>query len=383
MAIQSVDMEQIRAEFPLTKEWAYLNHAGTGPFPLRTSKAVAAAGESWTNPEHFDYQSRDMKLAEVRQWLGSLAGTTADRVVFTSSLAESMNLMAHSVEWKPGDNVLLETGEFPSVVYPYRNLERRNGIQIKWVERDEEGHARLSDFEAAMDDRTRAVAISHIEYMDGYRNDLQALGNLCRSRGVELFVDVTQSYGAQPIDLDTTGVTAIGAHGYKWLLCNFETGYLVLGEGALERMSPIFAGRESVTSEVEDASFTLNWKSSAERFQLSNLSTLRIEIMHASLSMLMEVGLEQSGKITANLTDYLVDELNGLGYEVLSDRSPERRSQIVVFTSTHAEENAEIVDSLRSHKVAVSLRGGNVRVSPYFYNTTRDIDRLLEILPPR
>lgn len=389
---QTVDVTRFRSEFPITEQWAYLNHASHGPYPIRTAEAIKAFADGWTNPAEFSgsysvpsgsgepYSVRIVR--ECREGIAELAGGSPENVVFVGSLAEGMNLLGNGIDWREGDNVIIPGHEFPSVVYPFMNLQRK-GVEVRFVERNADGRTDPAIIEAAMDERTRAVAISHIEWQDGYRNDLEKLGDLCRGREVELFVDATQSLGAQPIDLEETGVTAIAAHGYKWLLSGFGNGVVVFNQGAMERITPTYLGRLSINADAEDQNWRLDLKDTAERYQTGGLDILSLTALHGSLSLLREVTPRGSSAQTLQVTDYLVDELKAMDYDVVSDRSPEHRSQIVTCSCGDNERNAALIEELEAHNVSVALRGGRIRVSPFFYNTTADIDRLLEVLGSR
>jgi selenocysteine lyase/cysteine desulfurase len=206
---------------------------------------------------------------------------------------------------------------------------------------------------------------------------------LCRERGIELFVDCTQSLGAHLIDLAETGVTAIAAHGYKWLLASFGSGVVVFNQGTIERIYPTYVGRLSVKADAEDRDWKLELRDTAERYQTGGMNILSLTAMRASLTMLREVTPAGATAQTDRLADQLVEGLAASGYDVISDRSPEHRSQIVTFSSGDENRNAALIDELEGRKIPLSLRGGCVRVSPFFYNTDEDVERLLEALPPR
>ena len=379
---QAVDVRTFREEFPVTQDWSYLNHAAYGPFPQRTVRAITEYAEAFAQAPTFFTPEREKIPGEAAEYVGRLAGTTGDMVAWVPSLADGMNLMAHGVDWKDGDNVLIPVDEFPSVVYPFLNLQSK-GVELRYVQKNAEGRTDLNLIEAAIDGRTRAVALSYVEYMDGYRNDLTALGALCKARGVELFVDATQGLGAQPIDLPKTGVSAIAAHGYKWLMAGFGVGCVVFNADAIDRIKVTYAGRLSVKGGFEDAEYKLDWRDGAGRYQTGGLNTLGLTGLHASLSLVSEAGPEWTRQHTLGLLDKLVDGVQGMGYEVASDLTPERRSQIMAFTSGDHTRDGELVEQLTRANVAVTLRGRGVRVSPYFYNNEDDIERLLEALPPR
>jgi selenocysteine lyase/cysteine desulfurase len=376
----SYDVQAVRAEFPITNEWTYINHATWGPYPARTVEAIKAYADGWANPPTYNSTHDNQRVVnELRQRIAGLVNGKPEMVAFTASLAEGMNIMLNGIEWIAGDNVIVPVEEFPSVAFPALNLERK-GVEVRWAAKSSELRTDLSKIEALMDARTRAVAISHVEWADGFRNDLQALGALCRGRDIELFVDVTQSLGAQPIDVTNWGVSGVAAHGYKWLLSSFGTGVMVFNEDAFQRITPTYAGRMSVKNEGK---LTLDWKDTAERFQTGGFNMPTITAMHASLSLVSEVGPERSAAHTATLVDRLAEGLTQMGYEIVSDLSPEHRSQIISLTSGDLERDKRLVAELEERKVSVVMRARGVRISPYFYNTEVDIDRLLEALPPR
>lgn len=381
MAI-ALSAEAFRAEFPVTREWSYLNHASIGPYPARTVAAIKAFADLFADTPAYLRSEREDLAGETAALVGELAGARPEMVAFVPSLADGMNLFANGIDWRAGENVVIPVDEFPSVVYPFLNLAYK-GVSVRFVEKDEHGRTDLARIEAAIDDRTRAVALSHVEFMDGYRNDLAALASICRPRGVEVFVDVTQSLGAQPVEVARTGVTGVAAHGYKWLMSSFGIGVVVFSEDAIERIRPTYAGRLSVDVGYEDLDYRMHWKPGAARYHTGGLNALGLTAMRASLSLVTQAGPAWSAAHTATLNDRLIAGLVAMGYTITSSTDPAHRSQIVAFTSGSREQDAQLVDDLERAQVSVALRGKGVRVSPYFYNTLDDIERLLEALPPR
>lgn len=379
---RALDVEAIRSEFPFTAEWAYLNTASFGPFPQRTVRAV----QSWVAgigdaPNYFESERPDT-LAETTQMMARLTGSTSDAIAWVPSLADGMNLLAHSIDYRAGDNVVLLEGEYPSVVYPFRNLQRQD-VALRLVPRDERGRADLGRIADAIDDRTRAMAISYVEYIDGYRNDIPALGRLCRERGVELFVDATQALGVQPINVPAFGATAIVSHCFKWLMAGFGLGVVVFAPGAVERLHVTYAGRLSVRSPFDDPDYQLDWRDGAARFQTGGLNEAGMTALHASLSLVSEAGPERSAAHSVALLDVLADGLTSAGYQIVSDLESCHRSQILTFTSGDADGDGEVAKRLKEARVSVTQRSSGFRVAPYFFNTREDIERLLEALPPR
>jgi selenocysteine lyase/cysteine desulfurase len=383
--------ERFRDEFPMTVEWAYLNHASTGGYPQRAIRALEEYAERATNPAEYDTIFNTALMQETKERVARLTNSRPELVAFVPSLADAMNLFGNGLDWRAGDNVLIPIEEFPSVTYPFLNLRKRYGIELRRVGKNAEGRTDLGLIEAAIDARTRAVALSHVEWSDGYRNDLHALGRLCKARGVELFVDATQSLGAQPIDVPGSGVTAIAAHAYKWLLAGHGLAPIVFAdEAAIERIYPTYAGIHSVESVIDDTNFSYDdssrdfpFKPGAERYQTGGFNKLSMTVLHSSLSLVLEADPAWTAAHTSELVQQIADGVTELGYRVVSDLSEAHRSQIVAFTSGDVARDGELVRLLEERKVAVCQRPKGIRVAPYFYNTAADVERLLESLPAR
>jgi len=375
-------MEKFRTEFPVTETWAYLNHATHGPFSKRTLEAVNRVAGSWSVPPTMDGALREAAIVTARENVAALAGGNAQRVAFVGNLGDAFSLCAAGIDWRRGDNVVIPRDEFPSVVYPFLNLGRL-GVETRFVDKDARGFTDLNRIGDALDRQTRAVVISHVEFMDGFRNDLGAIGRLCRARDVLSIVDVTQSMGALPIDADRNGVDVVAAHGYKWLMASYGFGAIHFSERALERIHPVYVGRLSVNKGFEDLDYALDWREGALRYQTGGINWLSLAAFNASAELIRAADPAQTEQHTLTLTDRLLSAVAERGYVVTSCLDRPHRSQIVSFTSGSRDSDAAIVADLARQHVAVSLRGRGVRVSPYFYNTDGDVDRLIEALPRR
>lgn len=375
-------VKTLRAEFPMAREWAYLNHAAYGPFPQRTVAAVEAVTRAFASPATIDFSVYDAAEPTAREHVAALVNGVPERVAFAGSLADAISLAATGIDWQPGDNVVIPRDEFPSVVYPFLNLAHR-GVEVRFVDKGADGFTDLERIAAAINDRTRALALSHVEFMTGYRNDLDAIGSLCRAYDILSIIDGTQSLGALTIDVARSGIDVIAAHSYKWLMAGFGLGVMHFSERAIERIRPTYAGRLGVQTGFEELDYALDWRPGALRYQTGGLNWITLTAFNASAELVRQASPAATEAHTLALTDRLLAGLAELGYQPTSCLDRPHRSQIVSFTSGDRDTDAAIVADLERRGVSVSLRGKGVRVSPYFYNTDADIDRLLESLPPR
>jgi cysteine desulfurase / selenocysteine lyase len=378
----ALDTSSLRQHFPITKEWTYVNHATHGPFPVGTTSAICDLVKQWYSPPDLDHSGNDRTTDSVRQMVARMVNGTPENVAFTGSLAESMSLAASGIEWQSGDNCVSPEHEFPSVVCPFLNLERR-GVTVRFASKGADGFTSLDEIRATADAKTRAIVVSHVEFMNGFRNDLAALSQLARDLDALLIVDVTQSLGPSVIDVAGTGVDVIAAHSYKWLMASYGVGVTYLSDRAIERIHPTYAGRLSVDLGFEDLGYELKLRDGAARYQTGGLNWITLSGLCASLELITTLKPSDIAAHTVALTERVMEGVESKGYTVTSSRVPEHRSAIVAFTTGDSAEDAALVTDLEAKRISVALRGLGIRVSPYFYNTDDEIDQLIEALPAR
>jgi selenocysteine lyase/cysteine desulfurase len=381
MTATALDTARLRAdEFPLTAQWAYLSHASVGPLPQRTVRALDAINRTFTIPHIWEASGRADSGCAARAALAPLVGAPPERVTFVGSAGHGISLCAAGVEAAPGDEVVIPHAEYPSLAVPFVAQAYR-GLQVRWAPKTADGRTSLDAIAAAMNERTRAVAISHVEYADGYRNDLAALAALCRERDALLIVDATQSMGAVPLDVDGWGVHAVVAHGYKWLHAGFGVAVMALSEEGLARIRPTHAGGRSVCVNPYVAEPELVWQPGADRFITGEPPHTLLAGLTASLTLVHEVGLPNVLPHAQALLDQLIPEAQAKGYTISSDLDPQHRSTILAISAGSPEADTRAHVALSEAGVVTALRPRGLRVAPTFYNDASDIERLVEALP--
>src|SRR5215213_9909917 len=231
-----VSLASIRqVEFAAAAGAAYFNHASDSPLPRRAARVMTERITLLENPLA-TVPAREEYLARAQQHLGRLIGGEPEQIAFLTNAADATSIVANGIDWRPGDEVIIVAGEFASFVYPWKALDRR-GVEIKIVAK--EGVAtRYDDIVAAITPRTRLLAISHVEYQSGFRNDVAGLGALCRSHDLLFVVDASQSLGVLPVDASMNGVDVVVSVGYKWLMAPHGIGVLYVAPAAMERIAP-------------------------------------------------------------------------------------------------------------------------------------------------
>lgn len=366
-------------EFPIVREYTYLNIAAQGPWPTRTVRAVERFGAASQFPGIKRADAEPPAEPHARASLARLIGAREDELVFTGNTTHGMNICAQGIAWQPGDNAVVPAREFPSLVAAWAHLRRR-GVEVRFVPVEGAGPS-VDDIMARVDGRTRAVSCSAITWDTGYRIDLEDLGRRCAERGCLLIVDGIQAVGARRLDVKATRVSALATHAYKGLLAGFGLGALYIAPEALDRIDPTFVGAASVAGAVDGAGGDLDWKPGAARFQAGGTNHTGMAALAASLSLIDEVGIATIEERGRALADALVAGLRRKGVQVVSSPDPARRSAITVFTLGSHERDAALVEQLEAQGIIVALRPLGVRVSPHFYNTEEEIGRLLDALP--
>ncbi|HZG65718.1 MAG TPA: aminotransferase class V-fold PLP-dependent enzyme [Herpetosiphonaceae bacterium] len=364
-------------QFPVAERYVYLNHAALGPLPRRAADAVAAVAG--------DFRDRGM-LAE-RTWLPAVTRTRAllarllhvapGEIAFTKNTSQGLGIVAASVPWKPGDVIVTVRGEFPANVYPWLALQQA-GVQVRFVQ-PRQGRIMLADLNHALDG-AKMLAISWVQYSNGFRVDLGALSELCHRRGVLLCLDAIQGAGALPLDLQDTPVDFCAFGGHKWMLAPQGIGVLYVNPRVRDLLRPANVGWMGVAWQNYTAfDYDTPLLEGAPRYEEGTRSLLGIAGLEQSLGLLLEVGPANIAARLATLTEHLAQRLLARGYQLSTPLLPVERSGILTFF--HGQRSAhELWDRLRAARIVAAVREGGVRLSPHLYNTVDEMDAVVDAL---
>jgi selenocysteine lyase/cysteine desulfurase len=371
--------ERTRSFFPVTRTLAYLNHAGVAPISTRVAEALARYSAEASERGAFDYaRSFDAEVERVRGRAARLLGAHGDEIAFAKNTSEGLGLVAAGLDWQRGDRIVTCDLEYPSNVYPWWSLRPR-GVETVML-RSRDGSLPIESVEEALrHPRTRLLSLSSVEFGSGARNDLAALGRLCRERGVLFCVDAIQSLGCFPLDVGECHVDFLAADGHKWLLSVEGCGLFFCRRALLEGLTPRVVGWRSVSNNLDFDRYHLELQPGAGRFEEGTPNTPGIFALGAAIDLLLELGVEAVGQRVLELTDMLCEGLAARGAAIASPRGPGQASGIVAFRLPD-EAPGRTAARLRAAGVFVVERRGCVRASPHFYNSPGDLERLLRAL---
>ena len=371
-------LDEIRAKFPITHNYNFLNHAAIAPLSGPAAEALAGYAREVSQSAYLEgtyYRAAD----RVRNAAAQLLGADPEEVTFVKNTSEGINYVAGGIQWVTGDNVVSTSLEFAANVYPWLALESR-GVELRPVP-DEDGRILFDRLASAIDKRTRVVAISSVQFANGFRIDLTRLGELCKEKGVLLFVDAIQSLGVHPLDVRTMNIDFLAADGHKWLCGPEGAGVFYCKRELIGHIHPTEIGYLAMKQGYRTNEIKIDLRDDARRFDSGVYNLGGICALGASINLLLEVGIDQVQVRVKALTDRLVEGLRRKGWNVHSPRTASEWSGIVSFSSDKHDQ-----ESLRKHlrtefKIVVASRLGRLRASPHFYNSEEEIDQLVDALP--
>ncbi len=409
---------ELRQLFPVTKNHVYLNHAAVAPIAIPVYEAMQRYTNDLLQHGLVHWREWGEEVEIVRGLAAQLINAQPHEIAFAANTSTGLSFVANGLDWRAGDNIVTADCEFPANQLPWLRVQKKFGVEIRYAKENVrsvspgsaggppaevyEGNnfhheefaprasarepralpARLDTSEILnlIDERTRVVALSFVEFGSGFRNDLETIGKFCRARDVMFVVDAIQGLGALQLDVEKCCIDALAADAHKFLLGPEGVALFYLSEKMLSRVEPSVVGWTSVKNAFDFTSREKDWADGARRFEPGALNTAGIMGLGASIKMMLEIGTENIEKYLLELTDYLCERLQAVGYSVVSSREQGEASAVVCCT--HEKYSAEFLwQELEKQKIIVTPRLGRLRVSPHFYNTHADIGTLIAALP--
>ncbi len=371
---------ELRALFPITQRAVYLNHAAVSPPPTTTIEAVAAQLRDVHENGSLNFHSWLAVKERARELLAGMLGARPDQVAFMRNTSDGLSTVANGLAWKRGDNLVTFSREFPSNIYPWLRVRDEFGVEVRLCA-ERAGRIDLNELASLVDEHTRLIAISHVQFASGFRADLERLGRIARQQDALLVVDVIQSLGVVPIDVGAELVDVAAGAGHKWLLCPEGVGYLFLSDRARERIKPTLVGWVSVPNPEDYLNFEQGWNRGALAWETGTSPAALIHGFRASLDLLNQYGAARIAQHLEELTDYLCERVRKQPYEIVSSRADGEKSQIICIRHTQGLSAMALYARLKQENIITAPRGDRLRIAPHLYNSLDDINQLIAALP--
>jgi cysteine desulfurase/selenocysteine lyase len=363
----NIDWQNVRAEFPALNHWTYLNTATYGQMPRRGNEAMLEHILRRDNLACADFLDWFDDMDRLRGRIGELIHCDAEDIAFIGNASMALGLLLNGIEWREGDRIVTLEGEFPNNLY----APHFAGSGVEFVETPWEA------FYDAITPRTRLVLLSMLNYASGFRPPLGEIAPFLRERDVLLYVDGTQGLGALQFDVEEIRPSMLAVHGYKWMLAPTGAGFMYVAPEMRERLQPNVVGWRSHKGwrEVDNLHHGRpEFKLAAEKYEGGMIPFALLYAMEASVNLMLELGPENIERRTLGLADTLRTRLREAGAAVADGATP------IVAARFAGRDVSKLSRHLKEHRILVSARHGYLRVSPHFYNTEQDIDRLMDAL---
>jgi selenocysteine lyase/cysteine desulfurase len=358
----------------------YLNHAAISPMPNATAEAMRSFLDKRQHGPVEDFEHWMEMMEETRALISQLIhASSSQQITFTGNTSDGLSAVAESLPWKPGDEILLNTMEFPSNVQPFRALERK-GASIKYIE-PVDGMVTPEMIRGAITKNTRLVSISAVQYLNGFRAALEGIGAVCKEKNIWFVVDGIQGLSASEINVETAHIDALATGGHKWLMSPMGTGFLYLSDKISKSMTPSKTGWLSVQEPWELSNFNQDWLPVNQHLETGTMNMVGLAGMHASLSMFLNIGVGVIRNELLMLTKTLIEMLKSKpNVHILTPLKNENRSGILTFSWESSQSADDTVRSLSDQQIIISAREGLFRIAPHFYNTTDELEQTINRL---
>lgn len=368
-----------QSEFPVTQKYVYMNHAGVAPLSKRVQKAMVDFVEDATVNGAVNVDEWVDTIEECRDSAAELLNANSTEIAFMKNTTQGILIAANGIDWNEGDNVVTTSVEFPANVYPWWSLNERYGVETRMVP-EKDGIIHLQDLIDNIDDRTRVLTISHVEFASGFRNDITAIGEICCERDIWFVVDAIQSLGAIEVDVKKNKIDILAADGHKWMLAPEGAAVFYCSDSKRERLINTNLGWAGVINPRDFLDYDITQKPDATRFEEGSYNTTGIYGLNAALKLLKTVNIQYIEDRVLTLTDLLITGLDKKGYIVNTPKIKSDRAGIVIFES-NIYTPTQLFNLLQDNNIITAERGSGIRISPHFYNTESEIEQLLNILP--
>ncbi len=368
------------SEFSLNEGLVYLNHAAVSPWPRRTAAAVKAFADENATLGSSNYAAWIGVESALREQLRRLINAqSASEIALLKNTSEALSVVAYGLPWQRGDNVVITSQEFPSNRVVWESLAQYGvATRAADITQAESPEAAII---ACMDNSTRLLSVSSVQYGTGLRLDLAVLGAACRERNILFCVDAIQSLGALQFDVQACHADFVMADGHKWMLGPEGIALFYCRHARMQQLALKQYGWHMLEHHLDFDRHSWEVAGSARRFECGSPNMTGIHALHASLELIHEIGMPHIHTLVLENTRFMLDFFTqrAHSYRLITPLDSNRHAGIVSFLPLH-ESAAAVHHMLSRENVACALRGGGVRLSPHFYTPRKQLFRALELL---
>jgi selenocysteine lyase/cysteine desulfurase len=364
-------------EFPLDPNLIYLNHAAVSPWPKRTVDAVKDFAEENAllgSKNYLNWMNKESKLRRQLQQL--LNAPSSDDIALVKNTSEALSFVAYGLNWQAGDNIVSSNLEFPSNRIPWQSLINQ-GVEFREADFSHTDSPEQALFDL-VDDHTRLITISSIQFATGLAVDLNRIGAFCKQHDILFCVDAIQSLGAVQFDVQACQADFVMADGHKWMLGPEGLGVFYTTPESRDKLRLTQYGWRMIENIHKYQNKPWKMHQSARRFECGSPNMLGIHALSASLSLILETGMTAIERLVMANTQYLIDSISESPHLVLLSKPRQQfKSGIVLFQHASIDDRL-VFKHLSDSGVICAQRGAGIRFSPHFYNTQAELDQAIK-----
>jgi cysteine desulfurase/selenocysteine lyase len=397
----NIDFEKIRKEeWPVLETMTFLDAACVSFAPQRTVKAVKAFADMTAVQEEANSSAHHIAMDSLRHKAydeaAKLLNADPEEIALVESTSHGLNIAAQGIELQDGDNIITTNLEFIQVALPWCVMRKDKNIDIR-VCKTEDNRFTAKDFAALVDDKTKLIVMSTLEWCNGWQSDLKELGDYCKEKGVYLVVDAVQQLGVTKIDTKACHIDILTAGGHKWLNSPYGTGVLYVNKETLPKLKQSYAGYLNTTVpeggwgaywENPAAPSVNNWTfdNTARKFEIGGTSNYTGAIaLGESLALVNEIGIENIEKRVREIAVYCMDRIEEIGGTLITHRDPGHFGGIVIARLyDDLDVDRMILKKLHARRIFIAQRFtdfiGGFRISCQYFNNEKDIDTMIDAM---
>jgi selenocysteine lyase/cysteine desulfurase len=369
-----------RHEFPVARDKIFLAHAGVCPLPRRVAAAIAECARQGTLGDQEAFMLH--RLDDARKLASQLLKCQPDEIALVGPTSLALSFVAAGLNFRKGDNILIYHDDYPSNVYPWMALTAR-GVEVRLLNIKNYGAIRTVDVIGQVDENTKLVALASCHFISGFRIEISAIGKFLRERGILFCLDAIQTLGAFPTTVEHVDFLAADAH--KWLLGPCGAGILYVRRELQEKLNPPIYGWHNVRNPNFVAQEQIVFRSGAVKYEAGTQNLVGLVGLIASMELALEIGVENIAAELLRKRTLFVNALAAKDFAVLNAGAKTENASGIVSFFQPGKDLSALNQKLSEAGIVASLRtdrkGQNyIRLSPHFYNTDAELQRVLELL---
>ncbi|MEE9236369.1 MAG: aminotransferase class V-fold PLP-dependent enzyme [Thermoplasmata archaeon] len=369
-----MDLEAYRDEFPIFRTKSYLNTCSLGPLSTRVQDAIMHFTEDWNELGASAWHERWMDAIDaLAAKFAGLIGAAREEIALAPNVSSALSSVASALSYRDRDRVVTTDLDFPTIPYQWMV---RPGVEVDLISSPDTVTMPTSAFEEKVSERTVAAATTHVFFATGFIQDVREIARIAHRMGALCIVDGYHATGQLPVDVPSLGVDVYISGSLKWLLGGPGLAFLYVRRDLLSQLTPTFTGWFGNTYQFEFDPRRFAFREDARRFEVGTPANAAVFAADAGLDIIMEVGPDRIRERTLALANDLIERAEDAKLDV---RAPPPGSRTGIVMIEHPDPS-KAVSYLTDHGVIIDSRGTRVRLSPYFYNTFEDNERVIELL---